>query len=142
MHRAFVKQHHSIHPNQQDDHAYDSEDTQMMDAEPLSDPTEHATHQHHGVSMEEVEDEGEGELDTADGPILVEEFDGAGTALGEGEAPRQTERRRQQAQGQDPWAPFDSLDEWRFAEWMMKKGISQQSRNELLKLEFVSQVQI
>lgn len=132
MQQTFLKQRRLIiSPNPHNN--LEDEDTQMRDSEPTMD---HMEQEYRGVSVEEVEDEGEGGQDMK-GPI-VEEYSDAGTALGEGEVPRQTERRAQQAAGQNPWEPFSSLEEWRFAEWMMKKGISQQSMNELINLQFVS----
>ncbi|KAG9022370.1 hypothetical protein FRB95_014881, partial [Tulasnella sp. JGI-2019a] len=130
MHCKFLQQHHIIQPNKHSNHlnlhnnySDSPEDILMVDTEPHLEHMEHAAHQHHGVSLEEVEDEGDGGQTMAGDP-MVEVYPDAGTALHE-EA------------GQQPWEPFASLDEWKLAEWMMKKGISQQSMNELINLSFI-----
>lgn len=40
--------------------------------------------------------------------------------------------------GCKPWAPFESLEEWGHARWMMKSGLSQKEMDEYLKLQIVS----
>lgn len=137
MRRAFFQQQQHLSPS--DNPTNDTQDAQMTDTERSSDPIEQ---QHYGVSMEEVEDDGDEGQGMGDDLSLVDEYPHAGMAYDEDPAPYQTESRKQEAGGQDPWAPFASLDEWKLAEWMMKKGISQKSMNELVNLSFVSLVQI
>ncbi|KAG9021298.1 hypothetical protein FRB95_002442 [Tulasnella sp. JGI-2019a] len=140
MQRTFIQeQQQHINPHNNHDNNLEGSDVQMMDAEPITDPMGHVNYQHHHVSLEEVEDDGEGGQDMR-GDLVIEEYSGAGTALEKGEAPLQTEHQMQEEAGQDPWQPFASLDEWGFANWIMKKGISQQSINELMSLPFVSLV--
>ncbi|KAG8977744.1 hypothetical protein FRB95_001461 [Tulasnella sp. JGI-2019a] len=120
MHCIFLQQHHIIHSNPDDNHKNSSEDEQMMDAEPNLEHMEHTVHQHHGVSLEEVEDEGDGGQEMAS-DLTIEVYPEAGTALYEGEAPCQVEFQMQEEAGQQPWEPFASLDKWKLTEWMMKK---------------------
>ncbi|KAG8978586.1 hypothetical protein FRB93_010953 [Tulasnella sp. JGI-2019a] len=108
----------------------------MMDSEPNLEHLEHAENQCYRVSLEEVEDEGDGGQGTL-GDSRMEEYPDAGTALHVGEGPHQVEHQTQDEAGQQPWEPFASLDEWKLAEWMMKKGILQQSMNELINLSFI-----
>ncbi|KAG8971845.1 hypothetical protein FRB93_003175 [Tulasnella sp. JGI-2019a] len=123
MCQIFIQQHHIIPPDLPNNHHDNPEDIQMEDVEPTSDPIQHATHQHHGVSLEEVEDEGEDEAGWGvRGDSMVEEYIGAGMALDiDGGAPHQTEYWGEQEAQEQPWAPFASHGEWKFAKWMMKK---------------------
>lgn len=109
----------------------------MIDANPV----DHTSHPRHTVSIEEVEDEGDpGWQNTVSDGIIVEEDDSAGESLGKGEARCQTQYKTQQGLGQDPWAPFETMREWKFAEWIMKSGISQGQMTSLIQLEQVSSI--
>ncbi|KZP20961.1 hypothetical protein FIBSPDRAFT_1021562 [Athelia psychrophila] len=44
-------------------------------------------------------------------------------------------RVKQQSEGKEPWAPFESEAEWEVARWMMRSGISQRETESFLKLE-------
>ena len=46
-------------------------------------------------------------------------------------------RERQKAEGQDPWSPFPSEDEWALARWLMRSGASQSNIEEFMKLKAV-----
>jgi hypothetical protein len=47
------------------------------------------------------------------------------------------QQRAQNAAGQPSWAPFKDREEWEFAEWAMKSGLSQGELDKLLKLDAV-----
>ncbi|EJD45508.1 hypothetical protein AURDEDRAFT_64485, partial [Auricularia subglabra TFB-10046 SS5] len=48
--------------------------------------------------------------------------------------PFETRRREQQARGETPYAPFADADEWEFAHWIAKSGLSHGEIDKLLKL--------
>ncbi|KAJ7576496.1 hypothetical protein C8J56DRAFT_1007498 [Mycena floridula] len=48
-------------------------------------------------------------------------------------------RNEQIAKGLDPWAPFDSQDDWELARFIMKSGLSQAKIDEFLKLKLISE---
>src|ERR1700675_435293 len=41
------------------------------------------------------------------------------------------------SQGNAPWAPFDSEEDWEFARWLMTSGVGQKQMDKLLKLSIV-----
>jgi hypothetical protein len=47
-------------------------------------------------------------------------------------------RESQRSSGEQPWAPFSSVDEWDYARWIMESGLSQKKIEEMLKLDIVS----
>ncbi|EJD39709.1 hypothetical protein AURDEDRAFT_33359, partial [Auricularia subglabra TFB-10046 SS5] len=51
--------------------------------------------------------------------------------------PFETRRREQQARGETPYAPFADADEWEFAYWIAKSGLSHGEIDKLLKLRKV-----
>ncbi|KAJ6571038.1 hypothetical protein B0H10DRAFT_1669279, partial [Mycena sp. CBHHK59/15] len=44
-------------------------------------------------------------------------------------------RDKQKAEGNPPWYPFESEDEWELAQWLMTSGLSQKKRDDYLKLK-------
>ncbi|KAJ7587465.1 hypothetical protein C8J56DRAFT_1004549 [Mycena floridula] len=51
--------------------------------------------------------------------------------------PFESIRAKQVAMDQEPWAPFDSQDDWQLARFIMKSGLSQAKIDEFLKLELI-----
>ncbi|KAF8950928.1 hypothetical protein BDZ97DRAFT_1636640, partial [Flammula alnicola] len=46
-------------------------------------------------------------------------------------------REMQKEQGDAPWAPFESEEEWELARWMMTSGASQKKMDSFLKLNMI-----
>lgn len=42
------------------------------------------------------------------------------------------------AEGRDPWSPFESIDDWEYAKWLMTCGVSQGEIDKNLALNIVS----
>ncbi|KAJ7911973.1 hypothetical protein B0H13DRAFT_2478875, partial [Mycena leptocephala] len=118
-------------------------DDQTMDLDPSSDdpgPTPVTEPQipkaaPRGVTIEEVEDE-----DAPGATKWYEDFPGpAGCPFEAENNPAETVfeaiRRQQRQDGQAPWAPFDSEDDWDLARWLSKAGISGGNIDEFLKLK-------
>ena len=47
-------------------------------------------------------------------------------------------REGQQASGNEPWAPFSSVEDWDYARWIMNSGLSQRRIDSMLSLDLVS----
>lgn len=47
-------------------------------------------------------------------------------------------REAQGSSGQEPWAPFSSVEDWDYARWIMESGLSQRQIDSMLKLDLVS----
>ena len=47
-------------------------------------------------------------------------------------------REGQQASGNEPWAPFSSVEDWDYARWIMNSGLSQRRIDSMLLLDLVS----
>lgn len=47
-------------------------------------------------------------------------------------------REKQHSLGEQPWAPFSSLEDWDYARWIMESGLSQRQIDGMLKLDIVS----
>ncbi len=62
----------------------------------------------------------------------------AGTTRGRGESTFTGQNRVHAEEGQSPWAPFESSEEWELARWLMTSGVSQNKLNDFLKLNTVS----
>lgn len=45
---------------------------------------------------------------------------------------------KQNLSGQEPWAPFSSVEDWDYARWIMESGLSQRQIDSMLKLDIVS----
>lgn len=121
--------------NDPDDPNNPEVDVEMTDLEDRSSPL---PEQRRGVSIEEIEDEGDGGQGVDKDAVWIEEYGGAGATFGDGEPQREEERRRQEMEGEAPWAPFASLSEWKFAKWMTKWGLTGDGVDELLNLDLVS----
>ncbi|KIO33395.1 hypothetical protein M407DRAFT_51392, partial [Tulasnella calospora MUT 4182] len=46
------------------------------------------------------------------------------------------EYEEQAARGEEPWAPFASYQEWEFAHWLIKSGMSQTEMSKFFKLQW------
>ncbi|KAJ6545615.1 hypothetical protein B0H19DRAFT_1308284 [Mycena capillaripes] len=116
-------------------------DDQPMDFDPPEDGPIPATEPQippaagpRGVTIEEVEDEDAPgatrwfeDYPKQAGCVLDPEFNLVETVF-------VAIRRKQQEEGQAPWAPFDSEDDWNLARWLSKTGISGENIKEFLKL--------
>jgi len=47
-------------------------------------------------------------------------------------------REGQQASGNQPWAPFSSVEDWDYARWILNSGLSQREIDNMLALDLVS----
>ena len=85
------------------------------------------------VRIEEVEDEG------APGRHQwIEDFpSAAGANLGSCQTKFEQLREKQGENGDAPWAPFESEEEWELARWLMTSGVSQKKTDTFLKLKTV-----
>lgn len=83
--------------------------------------------------------EDESEEPAVDNDTYIEAYPRpAGTAHGQGESSFETYRRVQAEDGQSPWSPFESAEEWELAQWLMGSGVSQTKVDDFLKLRKVS----
>lgn len=86
--------------------------------------------------MEEVEDEEAGGFRR-----YVEDYgndvDDAGKAFKEGQSQFSQWREAQNKAGHEPWAPFDDLEEWDLAQWLLLNA-GQNATDKFLKLPIVS----
>jgi len=48
-------------------------------------------------------------------------------------------RAGQEASGNEPWAPFSSVEDWDYARWIMNSSLSQREIDSMLALDLVSQ---
>ncbi|KAG2034075.1 hypothetical protein BDR03DRAFT_935443 [Suillus americanus] len=83
------------------------------------------------VTVEEVEDE-DGMSFPNNGQYFEPQPD-AGWALHEGETSFERYRTYQEEEGEDPWSPFEDVEEWDLAQWLIK-NLGQTRTNEFLKL--------
>ncbi|KAJ7271419.1 hypothetical protein B0H12DRAFT_1008573, partial [Mycena haematopus] len=75
------------------------------------------------ATVEDVEDEDD---------IWVQDFpqkSGAGKPGAKCETPFEKHFREQKQEGQQPWHPFQSEEEWNLARWLMTSGVSQSKRD-------------
>jgi len=49
-------------------------------------------------------------------------------------------REHQRASGNEPWAPFSSVEDWDYARWIMNSGLSQREIDSMLALDLVSKI--
>lgn len=86
-----------------------------------------------GVTLEEVPDE-----EALPNGRVVESHPSAGWTY-RGVVPTEWETRRSEDERDqhDPWFPFDSLDDWELARWLMTSGVSQEKIDGYLKLHIV-----
>ncbi|KAJ6586558.1 hypothetical protein B0H10DRAFT_2168046 [Mycena sp. CBHHK59/15] len=114
----------SANPPQTDDSPIGS--PFLGESEPVSHPRkcQHAT-------VEEVEDEDERHVQD-----FLEDLD-TSECLEKCKTYFQTLREKQRADGNTPWYPFESEDEWELAQWLMTSGLSQKKTDDYLKLKAV-----
>lgn len=62
----------------------------------------------------------------------------AGTSLGPNATSFEQTLAFQKANNCEPWSPFSSQEEWEFARWIGKSGVSQQKVDQLLKSGMVN----
>lgn len=90
------------------------------------------------VTIEEIEDEDtQNQSNCSNGIYTIEEFPGAGDPTGVKKSARLQEYEEQATRREDPWAPFASYQEWEFAHWLMKSGMSQTEMSRFFKLQWV-----
>ncbi|EIM79626.1 uncharacterized protein STEHIDRAFT_69183 [Stereum hirsutum FP-91666 SS1] len=74
----------------------------------------------------------------SDDTVFVETFpsESAGAWVEEksGRTPFELHRDAQRAKGLPPWAPYDSLEDWELASWLIKSGVSQSRIDSFFKL--------
>lgn len=95
----------------------------------------HNTTSNWWTMMEEVEDEEVGGFHW-----YIEDYgeDGdAGKGFGEGQSQFSQWREAQTKAGLEPWAPFDDLEEWDLAQWLLLNA-GQNATDKFLKLPIVS----
>ena len=46
----------------------------------------------------------------------------------------------QQASESEPWAPFSSMEDWDYAQWIMNSGLSQRQIDSMLALDLMSEI--
>jgi hypothetical protein len=91
---------------------------------------------HHYVHVEDDEEVEPPEADL----VYIQEFPAqfrAGWKKEEVETQFEILREKQKAEGQEPWFPFPSKDEWELARWLMKSVASQSKINSFMKLKTV-----
>jgi hypothetical protein len=71
---------------------------------------------------------------------LYQTIAGAGEGLRQCVSTFEKLREEQTCKGQDPWDPFQSLDEWELARWLVVHGVSKSAVDELLKLKIVGKI--
>ncbi|OCH87280.1 hypothetical protein OBBRIDRAFT_691715, partial [Obba rivulosa] len=81
--------------------------------------------------VEDVEDEEWGGLPKHP---WVESFSGAGLILKEGVTVFERLKQKKDEKNEPPWAPFESQDEWRLAQWLLSSGLTQKAIDDFLKL--------
>jgi hypothetical protein len=99
-------------------------------------PTPSSSKKRHYV---ESSDEEEDEQPHADF-VYIQEFPAhfrAGWKKGEFQTQFEILRERQKAEGQEPWFPFPSEDEWELARWLMESAASQSKIDSFMKLKAV-----
>lgn len=85
------------------------------------------------VTIEEVEDE-----DAPGTQQWIEDYPmPAGSVYGSCISIFEKYREEQRQEGLAPWAPFQDMEEWETARWIMMSGISQEKMKSLLSLEKV-----
>ena len=85
------------------------------------------------VRVEEVEDE-----DAPGRHQWLEDFpSAAGSILESWKSKFEQLREKQGENGDAPWAPFESQEEWELARWLMTSGVSQKKTDNFLKLKTV-----
>ncbi|KAJ7199445.1 hypothetical protein GGX14DRAFT_373189 [Mycena pura] len=89
----------------------------------------------HKVTCEEVEDEDD-QPDVWESIEFPPEYD-AGAYYDECKTEFARMREEREANGQKPWYPFASEEEWELAQWLMTSGISQRKLDKYLKLKAV-----
>lgn len=108
----------------------DSDEKSMM--------TQSSSRKRHYVHEEDVDSEEDESLE-ADS-VYIQEFPAqfrAGWKKGEVETQFEILRREQKAEGQEPWHPFPSKNEWELARWLMESATSQSKIDSFIKLEAV-----
>ncbi|KAJ7168729.1 hypothetical protein C8R46DRAFT_1218121 [Mycena filopes] len=98
------------------------DDPMDVDPGPAINPPPVAARAPRGVTIEEVEDE-----DAPGAPRYFEDFPAPAGYTFEAnpvETAFEAIRRQQHENGEAPWAPFDSEDDWNLARWLSRAGVS------------------
>lgn len=86
------------------------------------------------VSVEEVRDEG----DSLPSRTVIHHPTAGKSFPGVHETHWEKRRKTDIADGRPPWTPFDSIDDWEAAKWLMTSGVPQEEMDKFLKLNIVS----
>ena len=108
------------------------------DEEPMPVMTQSSSRKRCYVHVEDVNSEEDESLE-ADS-VYIQEFPAhlrAGWKKGDVETQFEILRREQKAEGQEPWHPFPSKNEWELARWLMESATSQSKIDSFIKLEAV-----
>lgn len=99
----------------------------------------HETRGWRHVTVEEVGDEETADQgkDSQHGEYDIEEFPNAGEVKAIGKSDWLKEFGAQASRSEEPWAPFASYQEWEFAHWLIKSGMSQAEMTKFFKLQWV-----
>ncbi|KAJ7062668.1 hypothetical protein C8F01DRAFT_985774 [Mycena amicta] len=121
----------------------DDEDADLPRADPPNDiASDPPCGEKHRASVEEVRDEDDpeetpvGHEDDPFGEEFPERYQ-AGVTHGSCKSKFKQLRDSQRAKKLEPWNPFENLDEWELARWMMTAGLSQSKIDEFLKLKVI-----
>lgn len=77
--------------------------------------------------------------DVTPGYRFSEKHPTAARTFGTEETSWEARRKEDEAEGIEPWWPFDSVEDWKLADWLMSCGISQKEMDKHLKLPTVRQ---
>ncbi|KAI0823820.1 hypothetical protein BC628DRAFT_1420570 [Trametes gibbosa] len=103
---------------------------------PISTPhpsTSTAAGVRHTVTIEDVPDVESGGLPHR--PWIEDFPEPAAQCFGMGETPFERTLREQRTRGDAPFAPFEDLEEWDLAQWLVTSGVTQASIDRFLKLD-------
>ncbi|KAH9856106.1 hypothetical protein C2E23DRAFT_722345, partial [Lenzites betulinus] len=92
---------------------------------------------HRATVEDDLEEEEEIEQGGLPWKAWVEDYpasEAPGQTFGEEQTVFERILAEQQAQGQSPWNPFEDLEEWDLARWMVTSGLTQASIDKFLKL--------
>ncbi|KAG6824793.1 hypothetical protein H0H92_005818 [Tricholoma furcatifolium] len=67
----------------------------------------------------------------------IKDYPGAGKTYGQCTGAFERARKLQEEQGEAPWSPFRSHNEWKLAEWLISSGVSQNKINDFLNLSAI-----
>jgi hypothetical protein len=110
----------------------------IQDSDEETIPTASSSQKRHYV--EDLDDDRDEDEPPEAGFVYIQEFPAhfrAGWKKGEVKTQFEILRERQKAEGQEPWFPFPSEDEWELARWLVESAASQSKIDSFLKLKAV-----